>query len=296
MYDVLPPSSAEDQLKASHLVSNTANRPISKQQYVDLGDQVPDLADLNTQEISFDLHSFIADTAQATSLEDSVGSNLFSDILNENKSLQQRATGIRQNNYLGFMPQQSTLGSERYGAEAGLPIKQEPTEPNSCRQHYPSTLYGYVNQQQQLRSPGLGNRGEYSPYDYGRSTPSGIQPGLVSSGASNGSSASSVKSNKSISKSKKNVDKASDEYRRRRERNNIAVRKSREKAKQRSRDTERKVNDLAKENDSLRKRVELLTKELNVLKSLLTNVGVPAENVDSEIAKTLQQLENYQGL
>ncbi|OQR74914.1 hypothetical protein BIW11_08767 [Tropilaelaps mercedesae] len=59
---------------------------------------------------------------------------------------------------------------------------------------------------------------------------------------------------------KKFVDKTSEEYRRRRERNNIAVRKSREKAKQRTRDTERKVTELNRENEGLRKKVEMLTK------------------------------------
>ncbi|CAG2164866.1 unnamed protein product [Oppiella nova] len=93
---------------------------------------------------------------------------------------------------------------------------------------------------------------------------------------------------KSHKNGKKNVDKASDEYKKRRERNNIAVRKSREKAKIRSRETEKKVSELARENDTLRKKVDMLSKELNVLKSLLTNVGVPAESVDTEIAKGLQ--------
>lgn len=51
----------------------------------------------------------------------------------------------------------------------------------------------------------------------------------------------------------KNLDKGTDEYRRRRERNNIAVRKSREKAKKRANDVEKKLKDLQKENDSLRR-------------------------------------------
>ncbi|XP_010183911.1 PREDICTED: CCAAT/enhancer-binding protein alpha-like, partial [Mesitornis unicolor] len=42
------------------------------------------------------------------------------------------------------------------------------------------------------------------------------------------------------SKSKKTVDKNSNEYRVRRERNNIAVRKSRDKAKQRNVETQQK--------------------------------------------------------
>lgn len=49
------------------------------------------------------------------------------------------------------------------------------------------------------------------------------------------------------------MDKGTDEYRRRRERNNIAVRKSREKAKRRAHDVEKKLKDLQKENDNLRR-------------------------------------------
>lgn len=51
----------------------------------------------------------------------------------------------------------------------------------------------------------------------------------------------------------KGADKGTDEYRRRRERNNIAVRKSREKAKKRAHDVEKKLKDLQKENDTLRR-------------------------------------------
>lgn len=51
----------------------------------------------------------------------------------------------------------------------------------------------------------------------------------------------------------KSVDKGTDEYRRRRERNNIAVRKSREKAKKRAHDVEKKMKELQKENESLRR-------------------------------------------
>ncbi|GAB6020131.1 hypothetical protein CHUAL_002860 [Chamberlinius hualienensis] len=79
---------------------------------------------------------------------------------------------------------------------------------------------------------------------------------------------------------KKHMDKGSDEYRRRRERNNIAVRKSREKAKLRTRETEHKVKELQRENDRLAKRVESLTKEVGVLRALFGNVGgMPPESV-----------------
>ncbi|XP_020840690.1 CCAAT/enhancer-binding protein alpha [Phascolarctos cinereus] len=69
-------------------------------------------------------------------------------------------------------------------------------------------------------------------------------------------------------KSKKSVDKSSSEYRVRRERNNIAVRKSRDKAKQRNVETQQKVLELTNDNDRLRKRVEQLTRELDTLRGI----------------------------
>ncbi|KAJ8927773.1 hypothetical protein NQ314_019722 [Rhamnusium bicolor] len=76
-----------------------------------------------------------------------------------------------------------------------------------------------------------------------------------------------------LEKNMKPCDKNSDEYRRRRERNNIAVRKSREKAKVRTRETEEKVKILVKENERLQKRIELLTEELNVLRVFSPMLG-----------------------
>ncbi|CDR00819.1 unnamed protein product [Oncorhynchus mykiss] len=69
-------------------------------------------------------------------------------------------------------------------------------------------------------------------------------------------------------KSKKRVDKASTEYRLRRERNNVAVRKSRDKAKMRNVETQHKVIELASDNERLRKRVEHLTRELDTLRGI----------------------------
>jgi len=66
----------------------------------------------------------------------------------------------------------------------------------------------------------------------------------------------------------KQVIKYSDEYHDRRVKNNEAVKKSRMKAKEKQKDTEQKMNELAAENRSLNDRVDLLLKELNVLKSL----------------------------
>ncbi|KAJ7999340.1 hypothetical protein DPEC_G00193370 [Dallia pectoralis] len=69
-------------------------------------------------------------------------------------------------------------------------------------------------------------------------------------------------------KSKKHVDKNSTEYRLRRERNNVAVRKSRDKAKMRNVETQQKVVELASDNERLRKRVEHLTRELDTLRGI----------------------------
>ncbi|XP_061428099.1 hormone receptor 4-like [Lethenteron reissneri] len=66
----------------------------------------------------------------------------------------------------------------------------------------------------------------------------------------------------------RNPDKASDEYRRRRERNNVAVRKSRFKSKLRAAETLRRAAELRAENDRLTARVRLLSKELSVLRGL----------------------------
>lgn len=80
---------------------------------------------------------------------------------------------------------------------------------------------------------------------------------------------------------KRAADKEMDEdYVKKRERNNIAVRKSRMKAKERIEETRRRVVDLAKENEELRNKVSLLQKELNVLRSLFANGGI---TVPSEI-------------
>ncbi|XP_068117753.1 CCAAT/enhancer-binding protein alpha [Hyperolius riggenbachi] len=82
------------------------------------------------------------------------------------------------------------------------------------------------------------------------------------------SSSTSSSSSESRGKSKKWVDKSSSEYRVRRERNNIAVRKSRDKAKMRNAETQHKVVELSNENDKLRKRVEQLSRELETLRGI----------------------------
>ncbi|XP_069510488.1 CCAAT/enhancer-binding protein gamma-like [Ambystoma mexicanum] len=76
------------------------------------------------------------------------------------------------------------------------------------------------------------------------------------------------------------MDRASDEYRQRRERNNMAVKKSRLKSKQKAQDTLQRVTQLKEENERLEAKIKLLTKELSVLKDLfLEHAHNLADNV-----------------
>ncbi|XP_074843303.1 CCAAT/enhancer-binding protein delta [Carettochelys insculpta] len=65
---------------------------------------------------------------------------------------------------------------------------------------------------------------------------------------------------------KKWVDRFSPEYRQRRERNNIAVRKSRDKAKRRNQEMQQKLLELSAENEKLHKKIEQLSRDLTSLR------------------------------
>lgn len=69
-------------------------------------------------------------------------------------------------------------------------------------------------------------------------------------------------------KAKENLEKNSEEYIRRRQRNNVAVKKSREKTREKSVYTLQKVEQLKLENEQLESKISILTKELSVLKDL----------------------------
>ena len=60
-----------------------------------------------------------------------------------------------------------------------------------------------------------------------------------------------------------------DEYRERRERNNVAVKKSRAKSRARVQMTAAKVAELQRENSELEAKIKTLSKELDLLKDLL---------------------------
>ena len=74
------------------------------------------------------------------------------------------------------------------------------------------------------------------------------------------------------------LNKDSDEYKKRRERNNLAVKKSRNKSKIRTQQTLDRVNQLKQENEMLETKIKILTKELNFLKDLFLAHAGTAHN------------------
>lgn len=74
------------------------------------------------------------------------------------------------------------------------------------------------------------------------------------------------------------ADDEDDDYRRKRDRNNEAVKKSRFKTKQRTQETFSRVNKLKAENQMLEEKVKTLTKELQFLKELFLAHASNASN------------------
>ncbi|BFZ19874.1 hypothetical protein BsWGS_22913 [Bradybaena similaris] len=72
---------------------------------------------------------------------------------------------------------------------------------------------------------------------------------------------------------RRQAEKGTQEYVDKRARNNVAVRKSRAKAKEKQKETETRVQSLVDQNEQLQKKVDMLTKEVTVLKGLFMNIG-----------------------
>lgn len=104
--------------------------------------------------------------------------------------------------------------------------------------------------------------------------------GCSSSSSGGGSGGGKAQAPSKQCKKGARMDRASDEYRQRRERNNMAVKKSRLKSKQKAQDTLQRVTQLKEENERLEAKIKLLTKELSVLKDLfLEHAHNLADNV-----------------
>lgn len=94
------------------------------------------------------------------------------------------------------------------------------------------------------------------------------------------------------------LDKNSDEYRKRRERNNQAVKKSRNKSKIKTMQTLARVNELKKENEDLNQKIQILSKELTLLKELFRAhvTGAHGSDINEENLRTLFSPETYNEL
>lgn len=82
---------------------------------------------------------------------------------------------------------------------------------------------------------------------------------------------------------RKTMPKDSEEYRRRRERNNEAVKKSRSKSRQKTLETQHRVAQLREENKQLERRVESLTRELNFMRDIFVPRRTGAKLLDSKL-------------
>ncbi|KAK9872404.1 hypothetical protein WA026_017863 [Henosepilachna vigintioctopunctata] len=259
-----------------------------------------ELNDLNTPEISLDLQNLIDDSQ--------FNDGIFNDFLQSQtgKHLQtlhsRQVMSVAANTYprntLPYMPQPVHSGAtysvtqnshnsdSNSSVGSDVPsIKEEPVDPQevrriSCNLNVLPNAYG---------------TGAYPPNPNATFTTLTPSPVMHHGLNMNAMKSKSVMLNQHVArKNMKPCDKNSDEYRRRRERNNIAVRKSREKAKVRTRETEEKVKLLMKENDRLSKRIELLTEELNVLRSLFSSVGQIPEHLHREFNKHMDQFQLQQ--
>ena len=82
--------------------------------------------------------------------------------------------------------------------------------------------------------------------------------------------------------------KETQEYKLKRERNNIAVRKSREKAKRRLRENENRAEEYRLSNEQLRNQIKCMNNILNSFRVLLNSCGISQEKINSEIAKKIE--------
>uniref|UniRef100_A0A670I687 CCAAT/enhancer-binding protein n=1 Tax=Podarcis muralis TaxID=64176 RepID=A0A670I687_PODMU len=215
-----------------------------------------DLAELSAaapamyeDESAIDFSSYIDSMAAVPNLE-LCNDELFADLFNSNHKGSERggsSSGGAYGDYLvppgplrGAVKQEPDWGDEASGSGSLLP-----SQIATCAQ----TIVNLSGQPTPPTSPEP--PGSASPSSY-----SSRSSGSSSSGGGGGKERAA----------KKCVDRFSPEYRQRRERNNIAVRKSRDKAKRRNQEMQQKVVELSAENERLHKKCEQLTRDLTSLR------------------------------
>ncbi|XP_067943717.1 uncharacterized protein [Watersipora subatra] len=174
--------------------------------------------------------------------------------------------------------------------------RQLPAPVSPGRQATPTTPYSAHSQQMSPISPhaaaanAMQSMAGMSPHS-ARSSSCSPVPYNMSTVFSRYAGDSSIESYMGgYSTSLKRQDKNTENYRAKRERNNVAVRRSREKKKQREIENEMRVQELSDENSKLQNRLDVVLKEMKLLKSLYENIGVslPTDTqmkIERELAK-----------
>ncbi|XP_044076440.1 CCAAT/enhancer-binding protein delta [Siniperca chuatsi] len=205
-------------------------------------------------ESAIDFSQYIESMTAVPNLE-LCNDELFLDLFNTVKQEKADFYNLQSSIQLGSMQQLSATYAAERKADSGLdkgafsaPIKQESDWSDSdMSSSLPSQIESCAQTSVSLPT------GQPTP-------PTTPEP------VSNASSAKSSPRKIGREKGKKSVDRYSMEYRQRRERNNIAVRKSRDKAKMRNLEMQQKLIELGSENDRLHKTIEQLTRELTGLR------------------------------
>lgn len=240
------------------------------------------LAELSAPEVSLDLQGLIDDSQFSEGLIQEIQG-----LSVDKNNVGSRGLGVsNMYNPLAYLPQ-PVHGASQFERpyperthDRGPVIKEEPNEGSHevAPQEYSACA-----------RVGLGGGdGGYGGGGYSTCPPYSMTPTTIP-GSDNlcKSPMMSPSSGKLIGGCKKPLDKGSEEYKRRRERNNIAVRKSREKAKARSRETEERVKKLIVDNDRLHKRCEQLTKEVAAFQNMFASMHCLPEHIRREINKQM---------
>ncbi|XP_037779639.1 CCAAT/enhancer-binding protein-like [Penaeus monodon] len=241
------------------------------------------LAELSAPEVSLDLQGLIDDSQFSEGLIQEIQG-----LSVDKNNVGSRGLGVsNMYNPLAYLPQ-PVHGASQFERpyperthDRGPVIKEEPSEGSHevAPQEYSACA-----------RVGLGGGdGGYGGGGYSTCPPYSMTPTTIP-GSDNlcKSPMMSPSSGKLIGGCKKPLDKGSEEYKRRRERNNIAVRKSREKAKARSRETEERVKKLIVDNDRLHKRCEQLTKEVAAFQNMFASMHCLPEHIRREINKQME--------
>ena len=220
------------------------------------------------------------------------GTDIFADFLNEESKIKRISPLQNYRNHLGVLEkdrESSPCVNPRETYVLGYPELQETRvdsvfSPDLPGNHYKSRERNETFEDTRMDTGSSGF--DMRSYLHYQSTPSGSignistassscssPPGTPGPSGKGSRSPNSHSGKLSNGKGKKRLDKDSEEYKQRRERNNLAVRKSRDKAKMRNMETQHKVLELAAENERLQKRVEQLSRELATLRNLLSATG-----------------------